>query len=130
MKVAIIEDNELDLMALEKVISNFPELKILYKENSAEKALDFFENNSADLFFLDIELPGINGIDFIKKVKNVPQIIIVSSNPDYAVEAYDFDVIDYVVKPVSIDRIEKALKRVEKSNSSFYIRLLYYSNRN
>jgi DNA-binding LytR/AlgR family response regulator len=67
--------------------------------------------HSVDLIFLDIEMPIINGFDFLDGLKNKPQIIFITSKADYAVKAFDYDATDYLQKPISVDRFDSAVKR-------------------
>ena len=77
--------------------------------------MTFLKENTVDTLFLDINLPDISGLDFIKTIKNPPKIIITTAYPDYAVTSFELDtIVDYLVKPFSFDRFLKAVTKVEK----------------
>lgn len=76
-------------------------------------ASDYLIKNEVDLIFLDIEMPGLNGIDFIKSMTTKPHIILCTAYPQYALESYELDVIDYLVKPIKFERFFKAINKVK-----------------
>jgi DNA-binding LytR/AlgR family response regulator len=79
--------------------------------SNAIEAKSCMSIHSVDLIFLDIEMPIINGFDFLDGLKNKPQIIFITSKADYAVKAFDYDATDYLQKPISVDRFDSAVKR-------------------
>ena len=114
MKCIIIEDE----IPAQKVIKNFlnklPDIEVLATFNAAIEANSFLKNEIVDLVFLDINLPDISGIDFIKTVKNPPAIIMTTAYPDYAVSSFELDtIVDYLVKPFSFDRFLKAINKAK-----------------
>ena len=111
LKSIIIDDDELSRKALKQAILRCEDIDCIKEYSSAENALTDIQNLDCDLIFLDIEMPGMNGLEFIKKAVNIPQIIIVSSKSDYAAEAFDYDVTDYLVKPFSYERFLKSINR-------------------
>ena len=132
MDCIIVEDNEIAVILLKEYIAQHGNLNLKEVFDTGEKALKYLENNPCDLLFLDIELKakGINGIDLIKRLTNTPNIIITTSKTNYAAEAFDFDVADYLVKPFTYQRFNKAIAKVNKireslqtaNNDFFYIK--------
>ena len=118
MNCIIIEDDELSILALQKCITREANLNLKEIFRSAEDALAYLKNNSCDLIFLDIEMKEMSGIEFIKKLGTSPNIIIISSKADYAAEAFDFDVVDYIVKPLNYERFLKSINKVNAMNES------------
>jgi DNA-binding LytR/AlgR family response regulator len=118
MNCIIVEDNEVAAFVLKEYIQQNNTLNLKGVFESGESALAYLETSTCDLIFLDIELKGINGIDFIKQLVNTPNVIITSSERNYAAEAFDFDVADYMVKPFTYERFEKALLKVNKIRES------------
>ena len=114
MRCIIIEDE----IPAQKVIKNFlnklPDIEVLATFNAAIEANSFLKNETIDLVFLDINLPDISGIDFIKTVKNPPAVIMTTAYPDYAVSSFELDtIVDYLVKPFSFDRFLKAINKAK-----------------
>lgn len=80
---------------------------------NAVQASEYISKNKVDLIFLDIEMPGLNGLDFIRSMSKKPHIILCTAYPQYALESYELDVIDYLVKPIKFDRFFKAVSKVK-----------------
>lgn len=114
MKCLIIEDELPAQAILKKYLSKIPDTELLGTFQTATKANEFFKSNTADVVFLDINLPDISGLDFIKTIKNPPKIVMTTAYPDYAVRSFELDtIVDYLVKPFSFDRFLKAVSKVE-----------------
>ena len=87
------------------------QLEVVGTSHSAIKAFDMLKDTHVDLMFLDIQMPVLNGIDFIKSLKNPPAIILTTAYREYALDSYNFDIIDYLLKPIAFDRFLKAVDR-------------------
>jgi len=113
MNCIIIEDEESSRNVIEEFISKTSTLNLVSSYPEAIEAINIINNGSEDiqLIFLDIELPEMTGIDFIKSLKNFPQIIIVSGKDKYALEAFEYDVTDYLLKPVTYARFYKGVMK-------------------
>lgn len=115
MKCIIIEDELPAQNILKNFIRKIPDLTLINTFQTALSANAFFKENTVDFVLLDINLPDISGLDFIKTVKNPPKIIITTAYPDYAVPSFELDtIVDYLVKPFSFDRFLKAITKTEK----------------
>ncbi|HFC00816.1 MAG TPA: response regulator, partial [Phaeodactylibacter sp.] len=114
MKCICIDDNPLALAALRNLIEqvDFLELKGEYTE--ALKALQIIQNGEIDLLFLDIEMPNITGLDLIDSLNNPPLIIMVTSKKEYAIDAFEKHVVDYLLKPVALPRFLSAVNFAHK----------------
>ena len=113
MNCIIIEDEIPAQKILQNFISKVPHLNLLGTFKAAIEANSFLRNNSIDVVFLDVNLPDISGIDFIKTVKNPPSIIMTTAYPDYAVSSFELDtIVDYLVKPFSLERFLKAVNKL------------------
>ena len=123
MTVTIIDDDKLSRKLLEKFIdrADFLELRGSF-DNALDAISSLKSEKSVDLIFLDIEMPEMTGFEFLESLENLPQIIITSGNKNYALEAFEHDVTDYLLKPFTTARlfkaIDKAYKRFEESNTS------------
>src|SRR5690554_5611621 len=96
----IIEDEKPAQEVLMSLISRVDSIKLKATFEDAVTALDYLKMNDVDLIFLDIQVPSLNGIDFLKILKNPPQVIITSAYSQYALDAFDLDVRDYLMKPI------------------------------
>jgi two-component system, LytTR family, response regulator len=112
MNCIIIEDEKPAQEVLKSFIAKAEWINLLAVFGDGIEALDFLKKNDVDFIFLDIQIPGITGLDFLKIVKNPPQVIITTAYSEYAIEAFELDVRDYLMKPFSFDRFLKAVNRV------------------
>jgi len=109
----IVEDDLISLSVVEALAKKTGLLDIKATFNSSQKAVSWLAENDIELLFLDIEMPGLNGIDMLRSLPHRPDVIIISGKRDYAVEAFDLSVVDYLVKPVKdYQRFLKAVNKV------------------
>ncbi|MCE7995045.1 MAG: response regulator transcription factor [Roseivirga sp.] len=108
----IIEDQLPAQRILQTYIESMPELKLIGACSNALDATALLRQESIDLIFLDINLPKISGISFLKNLTSPPDIIITTAYPDYALEGFELDVVDYLLKPFSFERFHKAVLKV------------------
>lgn len=111
IKCLLIDDEPIAIRIIERHLGNFPEMKVVGRFNSAVAAMSFLHDNHVDLIFSDIEMPQINGLQFLKSLKNPPALIFTTAYRNYAVEAFDLDVVDYLMKPISLERMARAINR-------------------
>ncbi|NQX86201.1 MAG: response regulator transcription factor [Flavobacteriaceae bacterium] len=109
----IIEDQPPAQRILQKYIGDIVTLELKATFSNALEAIPFLQEHTIDLIFLDIHLPKISGLEFLKTLKDSPQIILTTAFSDYALESYEFNVVDYLLKPISFQRFVQA---VTKSN--------------
>lgn len=112
MKCIIIEDQPPAQRILKKYIQDIGTLHLLATFSDAIQAMDYLKTASVDLVFLDIHLPKMSGIDMLRTVPNLPPVILTTAFADYALESYEFRVVDYLLKPFSFQRFVKAVSRV------------------
>ncbi len=115
----IIDDEPLALDVLETYISQMPELNLIARCSNALEANELLRKHQIDLIFLDIQMPQLSGVDFIKALPNPPMFIFTTAYSDYALDGYELNAIDYLLKPISIDRFMKA---VNKAAEQFELR--------
>src|SRR4051812_15643167 len=112
MKCIIVDDNKMARMALKQLVSQVPSLELVAECSDASEALTSLNNIEIDLLFLDIEMPGMSGLELIKKLGNSrPLIIFTTAKKDYAVEAFELNVVDYMVKPIALPRFKQAVEK-------------------
>ena len=114
MRCIIIEDQPPAQRILKKYIGDYGSLELVGTFTDALQALDFLKTNDVDLIFLDIHLPKLSGIDFLKTLDNPPAVILTTAFPDFALESYDLNVVDYLLKPFSFLRFIKAVNKAEE----------------
>ena len=111
VRCLVIEDEPLSQDILAKYIAGIPELKLAGVFGDAIAGSGFLRNAPVDLIFLDINLPVISGINFLKSLSHPPMVIFTTAYPEYAVEGFDADAVDYLVKPFSFERFLKAVNK-------------------
>ncbi len=112
----IVEDEPLAAEIIEGYLKNFSEVFLLGKFENTIAAFNFLKKEKVDLMFLDIRMPQVNGIDFLKILSNPPKVIITTAYRDFALEGYELDVVDYLLKPISFERFFKAMDKFYKSD--------------
>lgn len=114
IKCLIIDDEPLAINVIKNYLQQIDDFEISETFNNAIDGLNFLKSNSVDVIFLDINMPVLDGINFIKSVENPPLIIITSAYDEFALETYELDVLDYLIKPIEFPRFMKALNKVNK----------------
>lgn len=109
----IVEDEPLARNLLSDYVHKVPHLNLIKTFANPLEAIDFLRENSVDLLFLDIQMPEITGISLLKVLQKKPLVVLTTAYSDYALESYDFDVLDYLLKPITFERF---LRAVEKAN--------------
>jgi len=107
----IIDDEPLAIEAISMHIEKLESLKLVDSCTDAIQAFDILRNHQIDLMFLDIQMPEMTGLDFLRALKKPPRVIFTTAYRDYAIEAFDLDVIDYLLKPISFDRFMQAVNK-------------------
>lgn len=106
-----VDDEPLALALLEDNISKVPNLKLVSSCTDAFEATKALQQQQVDLIFIDIQMPGLTGLQFIKSLAQKPMVILITAYKQYALDSYDLDVVDYLVKPVALDRFLKACNK-------------------
>lgn len=125
MRCTIIDDEPLALDLLEDDISKIPFLELTHKFQSPFDAIPALKSGEVDLLFLDIQMPDITGLEFLKSLEKKPLVIFTTAYDQYALEGYNLDVIDYLLKPIPFDRL---LKAANKAQELFLARNSNYPN--
>ena len=111
----IIDDEPLAVNVIKNYIEEIDNVTIKKTFNNAVEALEYLKDHTADLIFLDINMPLLNGLDFIKNLETKPLIIVTTAYNEYAVKTYELEVLDYLVKPIPFPRFIKAVNRALKA---------------
>lgn len=111
LRSIIVDDSSMQRMAVAKLVNNHPNLALVAEYSNAIEAKNGIKNNQIDLIFLDVEMPIISGFDLLESLENSPQVILITGKPDYALKAFDYDVTDYLHKPITLARFDASVKR-------------------
>ncbi|MCL7754074.1 LytTR family DNA-binding domain-containing protein [Polaribacter sp. Z022] len=115
MNCIIIDDEKMARVILKTLCNEFKSINILKEFSNAIDAMKYLIENSVDLIFLDIHMPGFSGLDFIKTLKDPPKIIFTTADPKFAIEAFEYDfIVDYLLKPIELPRFTKAIERAKQ----------------
>ena len=111
IKCLLVDDEPLAISLLQNHISKLDYLEVVGTCSNALKAAEILRTTAVDLMFLDIKMPQITGIDFLKTLRNPPAVIFTTAYREYALESYELDIVDYLLKPITFDRFFKAADR-------------------
>jgi len=114
LRSIIIDDEFLARKYLKDYISKLPMLELIGDYNSPLKAMELIKAGEVDLLFLDIQMPDITGIEFLKTMERTPHVILTTAYEEYALQGYELNVVDYLLKPFSFERFLKAVNKVQE----------------
>lgn len=115
IKVGIVDDEILARKVLEDYCSKIETLELAISTGNPLEFINFMQQNELDLIFLDIEMPELNGMEILRSMLHPPKVILTTAYSEYALESYDFGVVDYLLKPIKIERFLKAINKVSTS---------------
>ncbi len=126
LKCLVIDDEPPAREIIHSYIKEMPVLEFAGECGNALQSISFLQQNYIDLIFLDIKMPQMNGNEFLKTIKNPPPVIFTTAHIDYAMEGYELDVIDYLLKPIKFDRFVKAVNKafILKGNNALEIKVV------
>ena len=116
LRCIAVDDEPLALDIIENHLSGFDDFELVAKCNNAIEASELIKNQAIDLIFLDIQMPEISGISFAKSLEKPPMIIFTTAYSEYAVEGFELQAVDYLLKPISLERFGKAITKVREYN--------------
>lgn len=109
----IIDDDEIDRLTVTSFVKRSSVFNIIGVFEDAEEAISVLQKEKIDVLFLDIDMPNLNGIEFRKQAKDVPVCVFITSHPEFAVESFELDTLDFIVKPIKYERFCQAVTRIE-----------------
>lgn len=118
IRCLVVDDEPLAMAILEEYIGQLETLTLVGKCNNAIDALLFLQKNKVDLLFLDIQMPKLTGIDFLKTLSNRPKVVFTTAFREYALEGFELNVLDYLLKPIPFDRFLLAINKYHSANES------------
>lgn len=112
-KCIIVDDEDVDRLMALSFAKRFPNLTIVGTYKSPKEALLALEKERIDIVFLDIDMPELSGLEFRKKAAEIPVCVFISGHAEYAIESYELEALDFIVKPLRFERFEKTIQRIE-----------------
>jgi len=113
IKTIIVDDEYLAIEVIQGFLREIPNIEICGSFENPLKALDFMQHHPIDLLFIDIQMPQLSGINFIKSLKNPPLTVFTTAYSEFAVEAFELNVVDYLLKPISFERFLKTINKIK-----------------
>ena len=111
LRFLILDDEPMAIRLMEAFTNRIPYLELVKSFDVAIDALNFLENHEVDILITDIQMPGLNGLELVRSLPNPPGTIFVSAHKDFAVEGFEIDAVDYLIKPVTFERFQKAVNK-------------------
>lgn len=124
----VVDDDEIDQLMIVSFVKRFPHLELTGTFSDAATAFGFCQENTVDVLFLDVDMPGMSGLQLRKKLAEIPVCIFVTANSEHAVESFELETLDYIVKPLKFDRFSKTIERIDEFTKIKTKAFLYDSN--
>lgn len=118
MKAFVVEDSRLAREGLLKMLAHFPDLELVGAADHPSSAIALIEEHKPDVLFLDIHMPGESGFDLLDKLNYSPQVVFTTAFSEYAYRSFDYNAIDYLLKPITNERLAEAIEKLESTQSS------------
>lgn len=112
IRTILIEDNLMEAAVIEQYCSNQESIDLISTFSNGTEALSYLDQNEVDLLFLDVEMPDMTGLELIDRISYLPQIIITTANKEYAYDAFEYEVVDFLKKPIALSRFAKTIEKV------------------
>lgn len=112
IRVLIVDDEPHAIDVIETYLANFSQMEVVGKCNNAIQAFQLLQQKPVDLMFLDIQMPGMKGTELLKSLKNPPKVIFTTAYSEYALEGFELDAVDYLLKPIPFDRFLRAVDKI------------------
>ncbi len=119
MRVIIIDDERLAREELKSLLSQFSFIEIVDEAKNPEEGIAKIKEHQPDLIFLDIQMPGMNGFDMLKKLDEIPKVVFVTAYDEFALKAFEVKALDYLLKPVDPERLKETLQKVQQPEEEF-----------
>ncbi|MGV6862313.1 MAG: LytR/AlgR family response regulator transcription factor [Putridiphycobacter sp.] len=116
MKTIIVDDERLAREEFKSMLSKYPQIEIIGEYKNTVEAEEALKTLPVELMFIDIQMPGETGLEFLERIKNVPRTIFVTAYDDHALKAFELNAYDYILKPVESERLEEVIKKIEEED--------------
>ena len=114
MRCLVVDDDALSREVVQDLVKDTPGLELVGSCGDAMEAFQYLKKQDVDLIFLDVEMPKMSGIELIKNIDTLPQVVLITSHTEYALESYEYDITDFIAKPVQAARFLKAVEKAQK----------------
>lgn len=115
-KTIIIDDEQLARQRIKRLLKEYDEVNIIGEAENGQEGLTIIEQQQPDLIFLDIEMPVLNGFEMLAKLKHQPKVVFTTAYDQYAIKAFEEGSIDYLLKPIELERLDKTIKKLKQTN--------------
>ncbi len=123
MRVIIIDDERLAREELKSLLSQFSFIEIVDEAKNPEEGIAKIKEHQPDLIFLDIQMPGMNGFDMLKKLDEIPKVVFVTAYDEFALKAFEVKALDYLLKPVDPERLKETIQKLQQPEEEFATKL-------
>lgn len=117
-KTLVIDDERLAREELKSVLKEFNEINVIGEAQNGDEAIDLINKLQPDLIFLDINMPGMTGFEMLKKLEDIPRVIFVTAYDEYALKAFEVNALDYLLKPIDLNRLNEAIEKLKQSDDN------------
>ena len=115
-KTIVIDDERLAREELKSVLKDFPEIEVIDEAQNGDEGIEKIKKLQPDLIFLDVSMPGMTGFEMLKKLESIPHVIFVTAYDEYALKAFEVNALDYILKPVDVNRLNEAIEKLKASD--------------
>lgn len=117
-KTIVIDDEQLARQRIKRLLKEYDEVEVIAEAENGAEGLAMIEQHMPDLIFLDIEMPILNGFEMLSKLKHQPKVVFTTAYDQYAIKAFEEGSIDYLLKPIELERLDKTIKKLKQTNFS------------
>ena len=114
-KTIVIDDERLAREELKSILKDFNEIDVIDEAQNGDEGIEKIKKHRPDLIFLDVSMPGMTGFEMLKKLDEIPHVIFVTAYDEYALKAFEVNALDYLLKPVDLDRLNEAIEKLKNS---------------
>lgn len=120
-KTLVIDDERLAREELKSVLKDFNEINVVGEAQNGDEGIELIKKLQPDLIFLDVNMPGMTGFEMLKKLDEIPRVIFVTAYDEYALKAFEVNALDYLLKPVDVDRLNEALEKLKRTDEQDFV---------
>lgn len=117
-RTIIIDDERLAREELKSVLKDFNEINVIDEAQNGDEGIEKIKKHQPDLIFLDVNMPGLTGFEMLKKLDEIPHVIFVTAYDEYAIKAFEVNALDYLLKPVDVDRLNEAIDKLKSTDDN------------